>query len=207
MFLNYHFVPKTWRSSKIVPIPKKLHAKELNDFRPVALTSILCKTLERIICKQITISVADQLDPLQFAYRANRSVDDATLTIENLITRHLDQSDTFVRILMMDFSSAFNTLQPHLLLTRLLELNLSPSLVLWIRAFLKDRPQTVCIEGHSSIELVLNTGAPQGCVLLPILLSIYTNEIMCNSSNSSNLTLVKFADDMALVACLKDKIR
>ena len=76
---------------------------------------------------------------------------------------------------------------------------------MWIRAFLKDRPQTVCIEGHSSIELVLNTGAPQGCVLLPILFSIYTNEIMCNSSNSSNLTLVKFADDMALVACLKDE--
>ena len=102
----------------------------------------------------------------------------------------------------MDFSSAFNTLQTHLLLLRLLDLDVSPSIVLWVRAFLRDRPQTVCVNSVKSNELILNTGAPQGCVLSPILFSIYTNEIM---SNTTTLTLIKFADDMALVARLKDE--
>ena len=102
----------------------------------------------------------------------------------------------------MDFSSAFNTLQPHLLLKRLINLDVTPSLVLWIRSFLWDRPQWVCIDGILSNELVLNTGAPQGCVLSPVLFSVYTNEMMCNNDV---LMLVKFADDMALTARLKDE--
>jgi hypothetical protein len=102
----------------------------------------------------------------------------------------------------MDFSSAFNTLQPHLLLSRLLDLDVPSNIVLWIRAFLCGRPQRVNVNGCMSKELVLNTGAPQGCVLSPILFSIYTNELTCNSSI---LTLIKFADDMALVARLTDE--
>ena len=119
-----------------------------------------------------------------------------------LVTHHLGQTGTFIRILMMDFSSAFNTLQTHLPLSRLLDLDVSPSIVLWVRAFLRDRPQTVCVNSVKSNELILNTGAPQGCVLSPILFSIYTNEIM---SNTTTLTLIKFADDMDLVARLKDE--
>ena len=60
----------------------------------------------------------------------------------------------------------------------------------------------VGVNSVKSNELILNTGEPQGCVLSPILLSIYTNEIM---SNTTTLTLIKFADDMALVARLKDE--
>ena len=82
------------------------------------------------------------------------------------------------------------------------DLDVSPSIVLWVMALLRDRPQTVCVNSVKSNELILNTGAPQGCVLSPILFSIYTNEIM---SNTTTLTLIKFADDIALVACLKDE--
>ena len=202
LFLNTHFVPRTWRTSTIIPVPKKANAKALNDYRPVALTSILCKCMERVVCNQLTASVADHMDPLQFAYRVGRGVDDATSTLLNIILSHLDKPTTFCRVLFMDFTSAFNTLQPHLLISRLLDLQVSPDIVLWIRAFLNDRPQRVSVDGCLSDELVLNTGAPQGCVLSPVLFSIYTNELSCNSSM---LTLVKFADDMALVARLKDE--
>ena len=51
-------------------------------------------------------------------------------------------------------------------------------------------------------EIVDNTGTPQGCVLAPILFSIYTKDI---SSNNSFLTLIKYADDIVLVGLLKDK--
>ena len=57
-----------------------------------------------------------RMDPLQFAYRAKRGVEDATLTLFNLIASHLDTSGTTVRDLFMDFSSAFNTIQPHVLI-------------------------------------------------------------------------------------------
>lgn len=100
----------------------------------------------------------------------------------------------------MDFSSAFNTVQSHLLLRRLRDLNVSGCMVLLIKEFLRDRPQKVRINNILSDTLVLNTGVPQGCVLSPLLFSIYRNEIQCNSSN---LSLLKYADGMSLVACLQ----
>ena len=55
-----------------------------------------------------------------------------------------------------------------------------------------------------SNEIVINTGAPQGCVLSSLLFSKYTNEIMCN--RDTLWLLVKFADDMALAALKRDEI-
>ena len=72
LFLNAHFVPRVWKTSVIIPVPKKPNAKILNDFRPVALTSVLCKCMERVVCNQLTPSVADHMDSFQFAYRARR---------------------------------------------------------------------------------------------------------------------------------------
>ena len=178
------------------------HGVVKNDFRPVALTSTICKCLERLVCNQLTTSLSNRLDPLQFAYKAKRGVEDATLHLMNFNVKALDKPGTFVRILMMDFSSAFNTLQTHILIKRLLDLDVTSSLVLWIKSFLSDRPQRVNVNGTLSNEIVINTGAPQGCVLSPLLFSIYTNELMCNTDS---LLLVKFADDMALAAVIRDK--
>ena len=169
LLMNFHFVPKTWRTSQITPVAKTAKAKEMNDFRPIALTSIVCKCLERLVCDHLIGSLAGRLDPLQFAYKTKRGVEDATVTLLDLCCRHLDKPRTFIRILMMDFSSAFNTIQSHLLLKRLLDLDVSPSLVLWIRSFLCNRPQRVTVNDVLSNEIVVNTGAPQGCVLSPIL--------------------------------------
>ena len=97
----------------------------------------------------------------------------------------------------------------HVLIKKLLNLEVNPDLILWIRQFLCDRPQRVRLNGSLSRdpvlsdEVIINTGAPQGCVLSPILFSIYTNDISCNNSF---LTLIKYADDMALVGRLKDEL-
>lgn len=57
-----------WKSSIIKPLPKKPGSKELNDFRPVALTPILAKCMERVVIKHLTASLNPHLDPMQFAY-------------------------------------------------------------------------------------------------------------------------------------------
>ena len=63
--------------------------------------------MDRLVCNQLILSVADRMDPLQFAYRAGRGVADATLTLFNLISGHLDTSETTVRVLFMDFFISF----------------------------------------------------------------------------------------------------
>ena len=194
-------VPNNWKESTIIPIPKKTPAKELKDYRPVALTSVLCKCMERVLCDLLAKMLSHKMDPLQFAYRAKRGVEDASLTLLNTVTKHLDSPHPHTRILFMDFSSAFNTVHIDTLLYALLDLQVHPTLVLWIKNFLNDRPQQVLLNGFKSKKLILNTGVPQGCVLSPVLFSVYTNNITCNSEG---ISLFKYADDMALVAHLTD---
>ncbi|KAK3572660.1 hypothetical protein QTP86_001628 [Hemibagrus guttatus] len=114
--------------STIIPIPKKPKITGLNDYRPVALTSVVMKSFERLVLAYLKNITGPLLDPLQFAYRANRSVDDAVNMGLHFILQHLDKSGTYVRLLFVDFSSAFNTIIPTLLQTKLTQLSVPSSI-------------------------------------------------------------------------------
>ncbi len=77
--------------------------------------------------------------PLQFSYRANRSVDDAVNMGLHYILQHLDKPGTYARILFVDFSSAFNTI--FTLQNQLTRLYVPTSICQWITSFLTDRQQ------------------------------------------------------------------
>ena len=49
---------------------------------------------------------------------------------------------------IFDFSSVFNTIEPYVLLKRLIDLHVNSDLVLWKRDFLRDRPQRVCVNEY-----------------------------------------------------------
>ena len=108
-----HCVSEVLKTSIIVPVSKKNIPEKLNDYRPVALTSVYMKCLERLILKEILQVTTPGLDENQFAYRPNRGAEDSLLTLLHRIFEHLDKQDVYARILFTDFSSAFNTLQPH----------------------------------------------------------------------------------------------
>jgi hypothetical protein len=177
MSLEQRRVPKAWKESIIVPVAKSNTTKSLNDFRPVALTSLVMKSFEKIVKCLLLLRVGEALDPRQFAYRARRGVEDAQITLLNLLYSHLDGPGTHARLLFLDFSSAFNTIQPHVLVSKLLsEFNLESNLVSWIMDFLTNRTQRVKVNGCLSERRVSSTGSPQGCVLSPLLYILYTND-------------------------------
>ena len=96
----------------IVPVPKNAKVNELNDYRPIALTSVIMKCFERLVKDHITSTLSDTLDPLQFAYCPNRSTDDAIAITLHTALSHPDKRNIYVRMLYIDYSSAFNTIVP-----------------------------------------------------------------------------------------------
>ena len=99
-------VPRCFKTSIIVPVAKKSAVSCLNDYRPVALTPIVMKCFERLIKPHIKSSLPASLDPHQYAYHSNRSTEDAISTTLHTVLTHLEQRDTYARILYVDFSSA-----------------------------------------------------------------------------------------------------
>ncbi len=194
-------VPSCFKRSTIIPVPKKPKITGLNDYRSVALTSVAMKSFERLVLAHLKASTGPLLDPLQFAYRANRSVDDAVNMGLHFILQHLDRPGTYVRILFVDFSSAFNTIIPDTLQNKLTQLSVPTSVCQWIISFLTDRQQLVRLGKFTSSNRTISTGAPQGCVLSPLLFSLYTND--CTSKDPS-VKLLKFADDTTVIGLIQD---
>ncbi|KAK3569876.1 hypothetical protein QTP86_006746 [Hemibagrus guttatus] len=97
--------------------------------------------------------------------------------------------------------SAFNTIIPTLLQTKLTQLSVPSSICQWITSFLTDRHQLVKLGKFKSNSRTTSTGAPQGCVLSPLLFSLYTND--CTSTDPS-IKLLKFADDTTVIGLIQD---
>ncbi len=201
--LSLSVVPSCFKKSTIVPIPKKNKITCLNDWRPVALTPIFSKCFEKLVRDYFCSVLPASLDPLQFAYRSNRSTDDAiAFTLHTALSQNsLENKNTYVRMLFVDYSSAFNTIVPATLVAKLQTLGLNRSMCSWILDFLTGRSQVVRMGNNTSSPLILNTGAPQGCVLSPLLYSLYTHD--CTASHSSNV-IVKFADDTTVIGLITD---
>ncbi|KAI5611074.1 gastrula zinc finger protein XlCGF28.1-like [Silurus asotus] len=178
--LSSNIVPTCLKTTTIVPVPKKSTVSCLNDYRPVALTSIVMKCFERLVMRHIKAQLPPSLDPMQFAYHPNRSMDDAISTTLHLALTNLDNKDSY-----------------HLI-EKLNLLALNTSLCNWILDFLTGRPQSVRFGNSISSTTTLSTGAPQGCVLSPLLFTLLTH----NCAPTHSLNHIKFADDTTVVGLI-----
>ena len=156
------------------------------------------KCLEDIVKKHLCLKVDHIRDPLQFAYCNGKSVQDAGLSLVHDIAKHLEISNSQVRVLFIDFSSAFNTIQTHILvlLRKLLDMNVNSNLIRWIHSYLTGRPQYTKLKGVKFKVIFTNTGTPQGCVISPLMFTLYTND--CRSAYQ-NCSIFKYADDTVIV--------
>jgi hypothetical protein len=90
---------------------------------------------------------------------------------------------------------------PSKLINKLRTLRLNTSLCNWILNFLTGRPQGARVGNNTSATLILNTWAPQRCVLSLLLYSMFTHD--CTPRHDSN-TIIKFADDTTVVGLITD---
>ncbi len=153
-------VPSCFKHSTIIPIPKKPKMTRVNDYRPVALMSVVMKSFEKLVLAHLKDITGPSLDPLQIAYRANRSVDNAVNIGLHYVLQHLDRPGTYVRNLFVYFSSAFNTIIPNLLLPKLTQFSVPTSICQWIKSFLTDRQQLVRLGKYTSSTRTISSGAP-----------------------------------------------
>ena len=138
--LSQATVPTCLKTSTIVPVPKAFTVSYLNDYHPVTLTPIVMKCFERLVMARIKKSINITIDSHQYAYRPNHTAADAIASVIHASITHLVKKNSYVRLLFLNFTSAFNTIIPQTLVNKLSTLGLASLLCNWVLDFLTNRP-------------------------------------------------------------------
>jgi hypothetical protein len=109
-----------WKSAYVSPIPKKKPLNDIKkDIRPISLTPQLCKGLEYHIVKWLWEDLAGKLDPWQFGCIKKSSTVHALVQLMHTCYNTTDAAKAFVRVLLLDYSKAFDLINHQILVEKL----------------------------------------------------------------------------------------
>ena len=203
LFIGYF--PIKWRKAIIVPIPKIPIPLEIGDLRPIALTPLPGKILERFVHIQL-LSHLDQYNILteyQNGFRKKHSTIDTIFRYTTDLQINKNNKHNTIS-LYVDFKKAFDTVNHKLLLKKLKFYNIKDFALKWIESYLSDRTQITQIGNLRSSERVVKTGVPQGSILGPIFFICYINDIIDTCKNSK---ILLYADDTVMYKKISDDKR
>ncbi|BHF63234.1 hypothetical protein SprV_0200622600 [Sparganum proliferum] len=193
-------LPADWKSARITPLHKGGSKASANNYRPISLTSICCKLMEKIIKRELMrfLEQHNLLSDAQHGFRTGRSCVTNLLNCLERWTRSVDEGNA-LHVVYIDFKKAFDSVPHQRLLHKLSRIGVRGNLLKWIQSFLLDRCQTVHVGGQQSTEVTVESGVPQGSVLGPTLFIIYVND--CVSELDCGVAM--FADDIKLWSVIR----
>nr|CAD2125928.1 unnamed protein product [Meloidogyne enterolobii] len=181
--LDSNILPEPWKISFITPIFKKGSESDVSNYRPIAITSCICR-------RQIKLLATNS-----FGFLKKRST----------VTQLLSSFDAWYKAILnnqcidcifIDFKKAFDSVPIRYLIYKLSNIGIKGKLLNWISNFLSNRTAFVKINNNYSDPIPIMSGIPQGTIIGPVLFLIYINDIIYRIPSPTKTML--FADDLKI---------
>lgn len=193
MIWNGNPIPKAWKKAVIIPIPKP---GKPGEFRPISLTSCLCKVFERIILNRLQHLIKNKLAKCIYGFIPGLS----TQQCIHRVSAGIGQKYT----MFIDLKGAFDKANHNIILTELAKM-IKGTLLRLTKQYLEDRISCVYFEGSYSRWAHMELGTPQGGVISPTLFNVIMNVI--GSMKLTGATLTIYADDIVIQSNSKENMK
>lgn len=198
--LSNSVVPIQWKLAWIRPVPKIATPAQHSDYRPISITPVLTRMLERLVVRQFiypailkpppTLSFSDQ-----FAYRPTGSTNAAIISILHIVT-HLLVTNPYVIVIAIDFSKAFDTVRHRTLLEKMSQLDIPDHIFNWLADFFREHSHQTHYSGSISQIKSISASIIQGSAIGPTSYVVNASDLhtICDGNE-----ICKYADDTYLI--------
>lgn len=191
-------VPQAWREAIMIPILKPgKDSTTTSSYRPISLTSCMCKTMERIINLRLQwyLESENLLVPQQAGFRQCYSTEDQATYLSQEIEDAF-QEKKLVLAAWIDLKKAFDKVWKDGLMGKLRNHRIDGNMYRWVKELLHNRRARVQLDGTKSKKILLLQGVPQGGVLSPTLFLIYINDLVTELPHGTKVAM--YADDLVI---------
>jgi len=200
ILFSLHQMPTEWLKAIITSVYKNGNACDVSNYRPISLTCVACKVMERIISAQVLNYLRENnlISKQQHGFLSRcstetnllESVNDWSIALNNILG---------VLIAYIDFAKAFYVVKHNKLLRKMLAYGIISDLLKWIQSFLSGRSHCTRVNESYSQYLCIGTCVVQGSVLGPLLFLLYVNEIA--DIFGDNRSCKMYADNIVVHSC------
>ena len=198
--------PTSWKLARVVPIHKRSSQSLAKNYRPVSLLSVLSKVFESIVNQQLMNYLERHhiLTNDQYGFRRGLGTADLLTALHHQWST-IAGSGGAVRVLAIDIAGAFDKVSHAGLLIKLQGYGVEGKLLAWLTSYLSGRQLQAVVDGATSACYPISAGVPQGSILGPTMLIIYTNDL--EDVLPPGVDVAVYADDTTLCTAISTQDR
>ena len=186
-------LPDDWKTANVVPIHKKGHKEDIENYRPVSLTSLVMKIFEKCIRVRIYNLCQDKISNFQHGFLPQKSCTTQLIEFSGALSFNLN-SKWQTGVIYFDFAKAFDSVNHDVLLNKMkYKFGINGYLLNFLKHYLRGRKQRVTLDGSYSKFAHVDSGVPQGSIIGPLLFVLFINDIVEVLSDGTNILM--YADD------------